>query len=305
MNRLQTKCLVASAGIHLLLLVIIIVGPAFILSRTQKPNDLPLLNVIPPTIIDALFSHGGSPNARTPAPVTDPPPPPPTPEVKPSPPELKPEAKPPPEPKPKPEPKPRETPPPPEPRPDPKPKVKPEEPAPVPEKPPKKLPEVSTTLVRRTPAPGDTSKKEAEAAERQARERERQQAERVTAAVRALKGGLSGSTSIEMPGPGGGGPAYANYEQVVKSVYFHAWIAPAESEISDEDATVRVAVTIARDGTVLSGRITRASGQGAVDASVRRTLERVKFVAPFPEGAREERRDFILLFNLKTKLRSG
>ena len=42
-------------------------------------------------------------------------------------------------------------------------------------------------------------------------------------------------------------------------------------------------------------------GDANVDASVQRTLERVKFVAPFPEGATEKERTYIINFNPKTK----
>ncbi len=37
MNRLQKKCVIATAGFHLLLLVILFVGPAFFWSR-EKPD---------------------------------------------------------------------------------------------------------------------------------------------------------------------------------------------------------------------------------------------------------------------------
>jgi len=41
MNRLQKKCIMATAGFHLLLLVILFVGPAFFWSR-EKPDDSPV-----------------------------------------------------------------------------------------------------------------------------------------------------------------------------------------------------------------------------------------------------------------------
>jgi hypothetical protein len=42
-----------------------------------------------------------------------------------------------------------------------------------------------------------------------------------------------------------------------------------------------------------------------VDASVQRTLDRVKFIAPFPEGATEKERTYIINFNLKAKRMLG
>jgi TonB family protein len=57
MNRLQKKCVIATAGIHLLLLVILIVGPAFFLQR-EKADDSQVLDVIPANLIDAAFNNG-------------------------------------------------------------------------------------------------------------------------------------------------------------------------------------------------------------------------------------------------------
>ena len=102
-----------------------------------------------------------------------------------------------------------------------------------------------------------------------------------------------------MPGVGGGGPSYANYAQVVKSIYTHAWIAP--NGVDDDEATAKVSITIARDGTVISARLIRTSGNAAVDRSVQATLDRVTFIAPFPEGAKESERTYKINFNLKAK----
>jgi TonB family protein len=77
MNRLQKKCVMATAGIHLLLLVILIVGPAFFMPKS-KTDDFHVLDVIPANLIDASFNSGVA-NAQAPAPVVTPPQPPPTP----------------------------------------------------------------------------------------------------------------------------------------------------------------------------------------------------------------------------------
>ncbi len=94
MDRLQKKCFVAATGFHLLLLVILVVGPAF-LSSKSKVDDSPILDVIPGKLIDAAFSGGGNPHGT---------PPPPTP-PEPRPPAIVPPA-PPPEPQPAPQPEP-------------------------------------------------------------------------------------------------------------------------------------------------------------------------------------------------------
>ena len=87
MNRLQKKCVIATAGIHLLLLLILVFGSAFFSPR-PKPDDTQLLDVIPANLIDAAFSSGvRNATPPAPAPVVVPPsqPAPPTPAVQPAP----------------------------------------------------------------------------------------------------------------------------------------------------------------------------------------------------------------------------
>jgi len=274
MNRLHKKCLIASAALHSLLFVILLVGPAF-LAEKNVPIDMPVLDVIPSKLIDELMSGGGNPKAQ---------PPPPAPPVA-TPPLVKPAPAPTP-PEKKPEPLQKEP-------------VKMVTPEPIPEDKPKRkpLPQVSTKLVDRS----ETDPKAKEQAKAEAQAKARADAARRVAEVnntlRSLKDGLSPSTTVDMPGPGG--EAYANYAQIVKSVYEQAWIVPEDA--ADDSATAKVSVTIARDGTVISARIIRDSGSASVDRSVQSTLQRIKFVAPFPEGAKEPQRTFTINFNLKAK----
>lgn len=297
MNRLQKKCLISAAGFHLLLLLILFVGPAF-LSSHDKVNDMPLLDFIPSKLVDAPFSGGGTPNAKPP------PPAPPTP----------------------PAPQPQATPPDPTPpktflqkifEPDP-PKVEPIEKTdpeafqlkkvskPVSDKPTQKTtPDISLKRVKvkaKTPTTTtDTSEADARAeAKAQARAAAaRQQA--FSRSLQTLRNNLSTGTDVTVPGPGGA--AYANYAQVVKSVYTQAWNAP--DDVADDEATTKVKVVIARDGTVVSANIIGRSGSAPVDRSVQETLRRVQFVAPFPEGATDAERSFTINFNLKAKRSIG
>ena len=62
-----------------------------------------------------------------------------------------------------------------------------------------------------------------------------------------------------------------------------------------------MSVTIASDGTVISSHIKEYSGDASVDESVRRTLERVQFIEPFPAGSTDKQRSYIINFNLKAK----
>jgi TonB family protein len=267
MNRLQKKCAVVTAGFHLLLLVILIVGPGFFAPK-PKADDLQILDVIPANLIDAAVSSGVR-SAQPPPPVVPPAPQPPAPEPVVTPPPAPPKV---------------ETPEPikqivkaltPEPKPVEKPKI-----------------QISTQLVTR-PAlknPTDDSRRQQQL---------RQQA--FQNAVRSLRNNLAPTTTIDMPG--NSSVAYANYASVVKSVYEQAWVPPDNAQ--NDDANVKVTVTIARDGTVISARVLTPSGDAGVDASVQRTLDRVTFIAPFPKGATEQERIYTINFNLKAKRSLG
>ena len=67
MNRLQKKCLIATAGFHLLLVLILVFGSAFFTSH-PKPDNTQLLDVIPANLIDAALSSGVK-AAQPPAPM--------------------------------------------------------------------------------------------------------------------------------------------------------------------------------------------------------------------------------------------
>lgn len=288
MNRLQKKCLIATAGLHLLMLVILLVGPGFFAAK-PKPDDSPVLDVIPANLIDAAFSSG----------VAAAQPPPPTPVVK-----L-------PEPPPAPEPEPPKPAPRPEPvkPPDPEPvkppdKISPDDLKPVDKIPPKKTPDHITKsdlkpIVRKTPPKTDNS-----AAEAEAKEQKRLRDQRTKAfqrAARSIKDNSSSATTVEMPGTSS--VSYANYASVVKSVYTQAWTPPDDA--ANDEANVRVSVVIGRDGSVITSRMLTPSGDAGVDRSVQRTLDRVNFIAPFPDGSKEKEKTFIINFNLKAKRMLG
>ncbi|HVU07631.1 MAG TPA: TonB family protein [Verrucomicrobiae bacterium] len=271
MNRLQKKCVLATAGIHLLLLVILFVGPAFF-SEREKTDDLQVLDVIPANLIDAPFNSGVK-NAQPPAPTPAPTPPVPKPVVQPAP----------------------------APAPTPslvsklekifkseKPELTKTETKPEPKKTaeqPHKI-QVNTQLVTRT-AP----KNSATDSQRVALQK----------AIQNLKKNFSPSTTVDMPG--NSSVAYANYASVVKSIYEQAWSPPTET--ASDDANVKVRVTIASDGTVINAQIIAPSDDASVDASVQQTLERVTFIRKFPEGSTEKERTYTINFNLKAKRMLG
>lgn len=286
MNRLQKKCFVGSACIHLLLGLILFVGPGF-LASPNKTDDLEILNFVPAKTVDELVAPGGgNPQAKPPpAPV--------------QPPVTQPQAAPPaPQPQPRPE-KVRE----PEPLPEPKPAPREEESSLDPAKEKRKI-DISTKLITRKRETADDRKTREEAQTKQeakaVADARRRLARQFGKAADALGSELSGGTTVEMlPGPGGGGLPYANFLQAVKSIYANAWLLP--DGVEDNEATTVASVTIARDGTVVSAKIIRFCGDSVVDHSVQTTLERVQRVPPLPDNAKEDKRTITIYFNVKAK----
>lgn len=288
MSRLNKKCLIASGALHVLLLVTVFVGAAFILRRPPPQPNLPILNVIPDKLVDQALYGGGTPHATPPPPARRP--------ISPH------RSAPPPAPKPLRHRSQRQRP---------KPKPKPE-PAPAPKPKPQTIPSenelekehhpkprlrkpheihVNTHLVTRkvvhTSRPARVERKDRSAVQRKVG------LLAVNNARQTLERKLSPGTTIAIPGIGG--EAYANYAQAIKSIYDQAWIVP--SSLEGGDLTVKARVVIARDGSIISSRIIGASGNTALDRSVRLALDRVTQVPAFPAGAKERERTFVILFN--------
>src|ERR1039457_99658 len=268
MNRLQKKCVIGTAGVHLLLGVILVVGPAFFYSK-PKADDLQVLDVIPANLIDAAFNSGVANAAPPPpAPVALPQPPPPAPVVTP--------------PVPGPE-KGEKTEPvkPPD-------KLSPDNLKPV-EKTAKTEPrkiQINTQLVAR-PAPNNSSAAALAQQQRQARA--------FQSALQRLKNNLTSGTVVDMPGSGS--VAYASYKDALGSIYYNAW---TPEGAGNDEANTFVRVTVAGDGSVIDARIITPSGDQKMDESVQRTLQRVPSVPPLPDKSRVQQ-DFTIKFNLKTK----
>lgn len=278
MNRLQKKCFVASAGTHLLLVLILFIGPAFLSAKNTKSQDVELLNFIPPRTVDALVAPnpGGAPIQRQ-----------------------------------QPQPAAAQPPPVSESKPPPTPVQKNQEPAKVPDnkkdteslelKPHKpRLPEVSTTLKTRRPSSKEKQPEKSDSRERETADNRRIAAAAFARATSTLDKGLSTSTSVHFgDGIGGGtGAAYANFLQALKTVYTEAWNVP---DGADDDATITTSVTIAKDGTVIRSSITRRSGNAIADASVQLTLDRVRHAVPLPDDAKEDQRTVTVTFSVKAK----
>jgi TonB family protein len=276
MNRLQQKCVIATAGIHLLLLLVLVFGSAFFSPR-PKPDDTQLLDVIPANLIDAAFNSGVK-NATppAPAPVTVPPPQPvpPAPVIQPTP--------------PPPAPKPVEPPPTLLERAEKffKPEPKPEPAKPAPEKAetqPHKI-QVNTQRVSRVP-PKNT-----------ATDNSRKNTAAINTALKNLQKNLSRGTVVDTPGTST--VAFGSYRDALATIYYNAWVTPDNAVNDEADAIARI--TVASDGTVVTSRIVTPSGDAKVDDSVRRALDRVSSVPPLPDKSKSEQ-EFTIDFNLKTK----
>jgi len=277
MNRLQKKCFIASAGTHLLLMLILFIGPAFMSAKNPKSEDFQLLDFVPPRTVDALVAanSGGAPMQRQQQ-QQPPAAPPPVQESKPPP------------------------------------VQKAQEPSNViekkeaesfeakPQKP--KLPQVNTTLKSRHSTTKDKPAEKSDNREREAAEARRNTASAIARATANLDKGLSASTSIRIgDGDGrGSGPAYANFLQVVKSVYTRMWEVP---DGASDGAIISVSVTIARNGDVVRSSITHRSGDAIADASVELLLDRVHHVAPLPEDSKDDQRTVNIDFSVKAAKR--
>lgn len=281
MNRLQKKCFIASASIHGLLVVIVFVGPGFMTSNTKSLDDLPFIECPPDVLVDRALYGGGNPNAKPPPPVA---------------PMAQPVQQTAPPPQPKPQPKQRD--------PDPVEPVKNQAESFEENTPKKRTLEIPTTLKDRAKStktakkPSDENRNQ----ERQAQEQRQLVASALNSAAHSLKPGAATDASITdiSRGPGGGGPVYASYLAWIQSVYMNAWVPPDDSSVAA--AVAYASITIERDGTIRSAELVGGSGDSAIDASVRRTLQRVTTIGKsFPEGVKENERTYKLKFDLSAK----
>ena len=314
MNRIQKKCLVASTLMHGLLLLVMVVGTAF-LNSNQKPVESPHIITLRNFTVTDGQTRGESPAAvaAAPAPVSEKPTPAPAEPVqsKPAPREREPEP-----PKPVVEP----------------PKTKPVERKETVSEIPVQKP-LKRTLPKPEPVPKTTAKSstkpvpvkreidlgkpvmrnpkekqaaaEASAQAAEKAEQQRANAQRVAAINGSLKNlgnNLSTSTTVEMP-EGLGGAAEINYRDLVLKKYDDAWNAPGD--VDDDEANTKARVVIARSGNVISADIIQNSRNPKLDKSVRRALDSLRFIHPFPAGSPDSQRTYIINFNLKAKRGTG
>lgn len=338
MIRTPNKCMLGSAVAHVGLAAVLFIAPGFVSPKPDDNQvELRLVDVIPSKIIDSAFAGGGGePKASTAPPPKAPPLQPQVEPPAPKPPEAKTE---PPKPEPTKLPEPPKNKPEPKQEPKPEAKAEPEPPkthkVEVSQQPIKlhktpdgelatketKKPATDSTVSKPTArkvevakAPVKPSAAEVEA-ERRAREqarRDREEAERrqqelrnqIASAASTVRSGASSierrlnGTKIEMPS-GPGGEAYINYASVLYSIYKPRWDRGRPDAVVENLVVVKAAVTIARNGNVLSSRIMQPSGMPAVDKAADRVLKSVTFVAPFPASVKDEERTFTINFTVE------
>lgn len=119
-------------------------------------------------------------------------------------------------------------------------------------------------------------------------------ADAVRGAASSLGKNLSGSTSFEMPGPGGA--AYAPYGSYLMAFYKLRWKKPTTLNV--DHGVVEAEITVQRNGRVSAYRLVNPSGIRALDDSVREVLDRNRDLRPLPEGTTDPERRITIRFDL-------
>lgn len=105
---------------------------------------------------------------------------------------------------------------------------------------------------------------------------------------------LSGSTSFEMPGPGGA--AYAPYGSYLMAFYKLRWKKPTTLNV--DHGEVEVEITVQRNGRVSAFKLVKPSGIRALDDSVREVLDGNRDLRPLPDGTTDSERRITIRFDL-------
>ena len=270
MSRLLKKCIFLSIGLHVLVAALLIAAAAFFITKPDKVQ--PTLSMIAPEVLDNILNPKpvrsatikSAPTVRRNV-VPQPPKPVQPKKVVPTPPRKS-----------------RETPTPKKPTPRPKPK-NPSKPKPAP--PPKiRIAKSTKTVGANSPKPVAT----------QAPVRPKVDSSKLTGKVNNLRSQLSAGIKVNVSGANAA--AFTSYAQYVVSIYRRTWQPLIPKNLTRTRVAV-VEVTIDRTGRVLSSRITRKTGDAALDRSVQSALDRVKTIGKaFPAGSKDSKRTFTLDF---------
>lgn len=155
----------------------------------------------------------------------------------------------------------------------------------------------------------DLAKQQQEAADARARADQERRMKQFQIAAKRIGEGISSKTLVDLnptsptPGVGTPGELTVNYRDIIASKYYNAWSAPAD--LDDATPVVTASVTIARDGSVVTARVTKPSGNAAMDRSIAKVLETVTFIEPFPASFKDAQRTVTIKFNLQAKRQTG
>lgn len=295
MNRLQKKCLIASASFHGLLILLLVFGAALMPDDRAAPaTRITFFNVS--RITDGP-TQGGAPQGQPPAaaptplpPLAPEPPAPVAPPVQTLPQPVQPQP-----------PVARETARLPD---DFKPVLTPKSDSPSFK--PVKSQTAKTddfTPVDHPPKQTASNNQQADAQARAAAENQRRILSQINRGIGRLASTVGKDGAVEVGADAGGGEPSANYRDIVASIYTAAWTPPPS--LTDDSASVVVSVTIGRDGHVVHHEIVKPSGNSAMDKSISNTLDNVTDIAPFPEDSKDTERTFTIKFNLSAKRSLG
>jgi len=179
-------------------------------------------------------------------------------------------------------------------------------PAPAPTRPGIKVDLTQTAPATKAPTRKTDSAVPAQPAAQEANTKRLEQ--EVAEAFAALGSSVQSRTSLvsvaALPGEGGG-EAFVNYRTAVFNAYYQAWKTPEGT--SRRLAVADVKIVVARDGAILSSEFVSKSGDPEVDQSIQRALDQVERqkLPPFPAGAVDAQRPFIIRFNLEAKQAAG
>jgi TonB family protein len=278
MDRFAKKCVIASSIMHGSLVLLLIVGPAFLPSQ-ETIEAKQIIDFIPFKTLETSMSGGGNPKVEQTLPSPVPPQTPRRDEPAPAPTPPRRE-----EPVKRDEPQPREPA-----RAEPRPAPKAEDTG---WKPSEKIKPNLTLTTRGSTERTTTSTPDAS--------RSNGRSQSIASAIDRISSGASSPVQIqEFRGPGGGGIPYAGFNDALISAYMRAW--QISSELAKLNAKVVVSVTIRRDGTVVSSRIQKRSGNTELDDSVQNALDRVTKVGPFPDSVKDAQKVFWLEFDPQLK----
>lgn len=304
-RRLKQKCLFVSIAMHATLVLIVVVASAF--KHNAKDPVVKPMKVYSAAALNQILS---APATAAPSPAIS--------EPTPTPPKVEP-------PKPKPEPQPTPKPEPKKPEP-PKPQKKPEPKKQPPKKPakpktqPRKTP--TKTTVRKKQPPKSPAKKPRQAptvkvaplnklvtrtdpaAERRERERREQQRQAEAQRMAKLASAINSATSLKptrsvaVKSSGSSALAASDYRSYVQDTYDRHWREPS-GLASGIMATITV--TIRRDGSVKSVRISKRSGVSRLDSSVQSLIDKVRKFKPFPSGMNDSEKTFTFGFRIRKR----